>query len=158
MLFFFSDVLGSTAFAPVKLDISGNIKVSIWNFCLFVCFRVLIKINSFQLTLINVYLLALRLSNWLKTSSNVIHPIRANIGLLLQPIRSKTKDLVYSRFPALGNGYIFSRAWHGLHAVTLISDWLVVLFAYLLLASCIICSDWSDVTTLFCFMTVIRNY
>lgn len=125
---------------------------------LFVCFRVLIKINSFQLTLINVYLLTLRLSNWLKTSSNVIHPIRANIGLLLQPIRSKTKDLVFSRFPALGNGYIFSRAWHGLHAVTLISDWLVVLFAYLLLASCIICSDWSDVTTLFCFMTVIRNY
>ena len=26
-VFLFSDILGSTAFAPVKLDISGNIKV-----------------------------------------------------------------------------------------------------------------------------------
>ena len=33
----FADVLGSTAFAPVKLDISGNIKVRI------VCFRVVIS-------------------------------------------------------------------------------------------------------------------
>ena len=34
VFFFFADVLGSTAFAPVKLDISGNIKVSSWKLLL----------------------------------------------------------------------------------------------------------------------------